>query len=331
MIVIVSEHGDESTNWVIDWISYYKEKFIRINRDDLLDSNKTNLKVEIDSSYDDIRVKINDEINRDEIKSIWFRRSVYPYLSNDILPELQENVEFSDVKKNFYYEYFNSSLFLYACLEKNKKKLGNFRQWRLNKLEVLTLAKESGILVPDTIVTNKKSDVEEFIRDKKSIITKAISEVFDIRVKKGNEIEVFINYTEEITKEILERLPQAFFYSLFQEKLDKDIEIRTFYLDGECYSMAIFSQLDQQTSVDFRKYSNNRNVPYQLPAELEAKIRKLMLALELNTGSIDFVKTKDGRFVFLEINPTGQYGMTSNPCNYHLHKKIANYLIKYEL
>ena len=54
---------------------------------------------------------------------------------------------------------------------------------------------------------------------------------------------------------------------------------------------------------------------------------KLMKDLELNTGSIDFIKTKQGRFVFLEVNPVGQYGMTSYPCNYHLDKKIAEYLI----
>lgn len=117
--------------------------------------------------------------------------------------------------------------------------------------------------------------------------------------------------------------------SVFQEKLDKELEIRTFFLNGKCYSMAIFSQLDSQTSVDFRKYNlttNNRNVPYQLSRMLEEKITKLMDELKLNTGSIDIIKTKDGRYVFLEVNPVGQYGMTSFPCNYHLDRKIAEYL-----
>jgi hypothetical protein len=34
--------------------------------------------------------------------------------------------------------------------------------------------------------------------------------------------------------------------------------------------------------------------------------------------------------VFLEVNPTGQYGMVSDPCNYYLDKKIAEYLIDYD-
>ena len=52
-----------------------------------------------------------------------------------------------------------------------------------------------------------------------------------------------------------------------------------------------------------------------------------MKRLKLNCGSIDLIKAKDGNLVFLEVNPTGQFGMTSTPCNYNLHKKIANKLI----
>jgi hypothetical protein len=52
-----------------------------------------------------------------------------------------------------------------------------------------------------------------------------------------------------------------------------------------------------------------------------------MESINLNTGSLDFIKSsKDSNYYFLEVNPSGQFGMTSNPCNYNLHEKIANYL-----
>ena len=53
-----------------------------------------------------------------------------------------------------------------------------------------------------------------------------------------------------------------------------------------------------------------------------------MKKLKLETGSLDFIKTTDDRLVFLEVNPVGQFGMVSSPCNYYLEKKIAEYLIK---
>ncbi len=55
-----------------------------------------------------------------------------------------------------------------------------------------------------------------------------------------------------------------------------------------------------------------------------------MQAMNLNTASLDLVKTKEGRFVFLELNPSGQFGMTSYPCNYYLNKVIAEFLCKDE-
>lgn len=39
------------------------------------------------------------------------------------------------------------------------------------------------------------------------------------------------------------------------------------------------------------------------------------------------IYNNDNDFVFLEINPVGQFGMTSNPCNYNLDKIIAEKLI----
>ena len=92
--------------------------------------------------------------------------------------------------------------------------------------------------------------------------------------------------------------------------------------------MAIFSQQSAQTATDFRVYdtvNRNRNIPYQLPKEIERQLKKLMTRLQLKEGSIDLIKTKDNKIVFLEVNPSGQFGMVSRPCNYHLEEKAKGY------
>jgi glutathione synthase/RimK-type ligase-like ATP-grasp enzyme len=53
-----------------------------------------------------------------------------------------------------------------------------------------------------------------------------------------------------------------------------------------------------------------------------------MADLGLETGSIDLIRTPDGRTVFLEINPVGQFGMISHPCNYNLERVVAEHLIE---
>ena len=115
--------------------------------------------------------------------------------------------------------------------------------------------------------------------------------------------------------------------------MDKVYELRVFYLAGEFHAMAIFSQNDEQTRVDFRQYNRrrpNRNVPYRLAPELAARLRGLMDDLGLETGSIDLMVARDGREVFLEINPVGQFGMVSRPCNYRLERKVAELLLRKE-
>ena len=51
-----------------------------------------------------------------------------------------------------------------------------------------------------------------------------------------------------------------------------------------------------------------------------------MQKLDMNSGSIDMVVTKDKRYVFLEVNPIGQFKQVSYPCNYYLEKEVAKYL-----
>lgn len=94
--------------------------------------------------------------------------------------------------------------------------------------------------------------------------------------------------------------------------------------------MAIFSQQSEQTKIDFRKYDPvkpNRCTPYKLPAEIENKIDRLMRRIKINSGSIDMIYSPNGQYYFLEVNPIGQFGMTSFPCNYPIEKRIAQYLI----
>ena len=119
--------------------------------------------------------------------------------------------------------------------------------------------------------------------------------------------------------------------SLFQEKLDKRYELRCFYLDGECYTMATIAEPESAPNIDWRRiqsFSLARRIPYQLPNDIQERIVRLMNSLELDTGSLDFIRTTDGRFVFLEVNPVGQFGMTSAPCNYFLEERVAEALLE---
>jgi ATP-GRASP peptide maturase of grasp-with-spasm system len=309
LILIISQDSFESTtNSVIDWIDYYNSPWERVNGIDLISEVETCLQ---------------DQDSSTSYSVMWCRRVLS---FNNFKSLLMNNIETADIDK--YYRKEIRSLLNYQLKSFDSRFIVN-ENYLLNpenKLEVLTLARKHGLKIPNSVIVNSKKGLLKFSESNENFITKGISGSGSVQL--GNN--VYSSYTIDVDHENLSELNETFVPCLLQEKLEKDYEIRAFYLDGEFYNMAIFSQSDEQTSTDFRKYNRqkmNRMVPYILPREIEQKLISLMDSLKLNTGSIDIVKTTAGEYVFLEVNPEGQFGMVSHPCNYHLEEKMAKYLI----
>ena len=326
MILILSQDLWESTTEeVMDWIVHLKGDVCRLNGEDLLGSNPLRFYM---SNREEPQFHLNlegQEIDLEEINVVWFRRW-YNYQNLNFLDSIKHPNLKHSISKYMTYELNSLSRFLFRLL-KDRYWLSDENSINVNKLHVLQSAKAMGLDIPATLVTNNKRQLTEFKNRCGRIITKCIGEPDFFNYNKMN----YGLYTEIIDDTALALFPDVFFPCLVQEMLCKEYEIRVFYLDGDFYSMAIFSQEDKQTSVDFRKYNYerpNRLVPYNLPGPLKEKITGLMKHLAFETGSIDIVRTRDNRDVFLEINPLGQFGMVSYPCNYYLEKKVAEFLIK---
>ena len=262
-------------------------------------------------------------IKLSKITSFWYRRGSFKFnLSNKILSSNEVD----------YLNWYNREIYflketIYDIL-KRKKHIGDLRNNRLNKIEVLLKARECGINIPKILITNKKQKLKDFIdKHKFKVITKSIK---DNLYSKLNDSTYVMQYTAEVESNLFNSLPKTFGYSLFQEYIEKKFELRIFFLNKEFYAMAIFSQNNPKTKIDFRRYDTenpNRTMPYLLPKKIENKLTKLMNLLNLNSGSIDMIVSKNNKYVFLEVNPVGQFGQVSLPCNYNIEKKIAKYLL----
>jgi ATP-GRASP peptide maturase of grasp-with-spasm system len=222
------------------------------------------------------------------------------------------------------------SEYFHSMIENAVMSLGSPSKCELNKLLVLHAAKRVGLMVPPFQISNSKASLMAAISDKPSI-TKPITDVlylFDAEYANTG----YYSYTEAIAASALCQLPDHISPSFVQEQVLKRFDVRVFFMEGRCHAMAIFSQSDEQTRVDFRRYNYatpNRSVPLNLPSELEAKIVLLFESLQLNTGSADFVVNEQGLYFFLEINPVGQFSMVSTPCNYFLEQEVAITLREY--
>lgn len=314
MVGIISNEYDRSTDDVILWLDHIETAWSRINGEDLCIPDQWSYHVSISSDTPSF-------FSEQNLTSVWCRR-FYP---NEYFNSLnQEGVDI-EIREHCWKELMAIDAYLY--LAKGAKVLGN-DEVRFSKLAVLEAALECGLHVPKTLITNNKKDLQDFYEAVGTMITKAISNSLELTL----DGKLYTSYTSEFQPKHFEVLPDTFFPLLVQEKIDKKFEIRAFFLDEDFYSMAIFSQSNPKTSIDFRRYdldTPNRNVPFQLPHDIETCLRKLVKKLGLNTGSIDLIYTQEDEFIFLEINPSGQFGMVSYPCNYYLEKRIAERLTKY--
>jgi glutathione synthase/RimK-type ligase-like ATP-grasp enzyme len=66
---------------------------------------------------------------------------------------------------------------------------------------------------------------------------------------------------------------------------------------------------------------------YQLPLEVEEKILRLMDYFSLNYGAIDIILTPDGRHVFLELNPSGEFFWLERTPGLPISQAIADLLL----
>ena len=325
MVLILSSTSDQSTFDVIKWLDYFEVPWVKL--DSSIKLNLIRLDVNQGESSFVLETSTGERINTNELTGFWYRRSEFGLNYSAELLGLEEDELAKNIQQHLHYELSYLTQELHQLLSK-KSKISDLRFSEPGKLEMLEAAKQVGIAMPPTLLTTSKIEFLNFKEKHGKVVSKAIqrSARFDL-MENERRIE-FLCYTEEMSEE---ELPTYFFPTLFQKKLAKVFELRIFYLNENFYSMAIFSQEDQQTEVDFRNYNfekPNRTVPFLLPIDLQKKLIQLMKNLHLKSGSIDMVLTEEGDYVFLEVNPVGQFGMVSSPCNYELSKLIAETLIQ---
>lgn len=323
-ILILSDEDDYSTEIVLRWIEYFGNEYLRLNGNDEL--NFLSLCIDNESENNEVLFTYNGKTyNLNEFSSYWYRRG---RLNFKYKFYKFENKKFEQsVNNSLENEYTYLNNFIYNFFEKrNRKSIGSIFENQTNKLTNLLEALEIGLKVPKSKVITQKKELIEFMGNDEYVLTKPI---YQRGFEYKDDFVTTNGLSTLIMKDSISAFEDTFSPTLVQKYIDKLYELRIFYLEGKCYSSAIFSQLDTQTKIDFRNYNwnkPNRTPPYKLPNDIENKIVTFMHKIKMNSGSIDMIVTPKMDFVFLEVNPVGQFFQVTTPCNYYLEKIIAEYL-----
>jgi len=112
---------------------------------------------------------------------------------------------------------------------------------------------------------------------------------------------------------------------LFQEEIAKARELRVVAVRGELFVGALDASRSATGAVDWRRSdpAECRWEPDTLPEDQARALRALLASLELEYGAVDLIRTPDGRHVFLEVNPAGEWGMLERDLGYPIADALA--------
>lgn len=167
----------------------------------------------------------------------------------------------------------------------------------------LYTARRVGLNIPPTMITNDADAARSFISSMESeTVYKSLSQNLDIEL--GTAMFTGLLSQAKIANlELIQVTP-----GIFQQFLPKAYEVRTTIVGDQIFSAKIDSQAHTETKIDWRHLPFEvEEQPIDLPGDVETKIHAFMQAFGLVYGALDFIVTPDGQYVFLEINPAGQY------------------------
>jgi MvdD-like protein with pre-ATP grasp domain len=195
----------------------------------------------------------------------------------------------------------------------------------------LATAQHLGLRVPRTLLTNSPAAVRDFYEECDGrIITKAVWRgVLDPSGAYVAGQPRFV-YTSEVKEEHLALLDGVRATAhVFQERVDKALELRVVVIGRQIFAVEIYSQLAEASKLDWRQsYKDIRYGVHSLPQALEATLLQLLRTFNIQYASMDLIITPTGEYVWLELNPNGQFLWLEPPTGLPMVEAMAHVLFE---
>lgn len=282
------------------------------------DSNKDR----IDGFIDTLKTKKNSFVKSktkiSEIEVAWYIR----------VRSIKKSSREDSIEKRFSENEFKAStkglLSTLECHWINKKESIDFLS--SNKMYQQIVAERCGLSVPRTIISNSFENILSFSKTNKKLLLKPMGYIrFDKEGEYFLYSQLFSRKEIESSKKSIETCP-----IFVQEYIPKKYEHRVMAIGNEVLSCLIDSQASKKTEIDWRHYDfeNVRHARVELPSKIKQRILSFMEEVGLKYGAIDMIQTPDDDYVFLEINPSGQWEWIQELGKLPITKTVANMLFE---
>jgi len=139
----------------------------------------------------------------------------------------------------------------------------------------------------------------------------------------------FVNPTTRIRKgDPLDLSGLGLAPSIFQEIVEKEFDLRVTVIGRKVFACAI-NRRNGTEDLDYRTGITNDQLDYQihsLPEDVSTMCLQMLDFLGLQFGAFDFIFNKSGEYIFIELNPNGQWGWIEEATNLPMAKAMADLL-----
>jgi len=298
MILIITNKLDPHADWVIRLLKRKGIDFARFNTEDFPQKVVVSWEASEVGFEGEVNLPSGKNVILSQVSACWYRRPLPPVVNKQIFTEHSKKFVLEESKEFLSFLWNNMNCF-----------------WINHPLDIkraeskplqLKFASKCGLSIPRTLITNSPKKAKEFCESCNGLV---ISKVLG-RGEVEYQNDYYFIYTHRLKPEDLKNLSDIRFAPvIFQEHIEKSVEIRVTIFGEKVFACEIHSQDSEKTKDDWRHYDfeNVKHEVHQLPIEIEKKCLKLVKLLGLKFGAIDMILTPGGQYVFLELNPNGQW------------------------
>ncbi len=299
--MIVTSSIDITVDYIIN---KYKKvaKFYRINVDYI-----NNYKISCGKNFEWSIVcnEWDDILYRNDVFSIYYRKPRFPDLSA-YEPEYRNMINYDILTLiNGIVDSFDGKVLTKPSILRKCE----------NKVFQLIYAVKNDILIPTSFIGNDNETMKG-IADKKTII----KPVSTGKVYREDECEIYqTSYFEDFEEDI--SLTPVY----VQEYIKKSFEVRITIIDGKIFPIKI----ESEDKVDWRRECNrNKYSIIDVPEDILRKSLKILEDFRLAFGAFDYIVNEKKEWVFLEVNPNGQWHWLEKELQLNISDEIVQFLLR---
>jgi len=293
-VLIVTNDHDEHADAVIQELNRRDVPVFRFHPEDF--PHACSVSLEIDGAR--IRGELSNADHRvtfDDICAAWYRRSRNLYMGP---------VSRTSEKLDDYVKAQSTATVVALCAGLDTLWVSHPFRLRRGEVKALQLAEASraGLKIPQTLISNDPARATAFV-EALGETECAIKPLMAIGVtdEQGYRLPLTTTLPAGHSLASLALAP-----TMLQPYVEKAFELRCVVIGERIFCAKLDSQADEKSRIDWRGGDPAHEL-FTLPDHVEASIHRLLAGFELNFASLDMIVTPDGEFVFLELNPNGQW------------------------